>query len=32
MLAILRPETRNAMQQLGAPSVNDLAPTMVRRV
>jgi isopentenyl diphosphate isomerase/L-lactate dehydrogenase-like FMN-dependent dehydrogenase len=31
-LAILRAETRNAMQQLGAPSVKDLTPAMVRRV
>ena len=32
VLAILRTETRNAMQQLGAPSVQDLTPAMVRRV
>jgi isopentenyl diphosphate isomerase/L-lactate dehydrogenase-like FMN-dependent dehydrogenase len=32
VLAILRAETRNAMQQLGAPSVKDLTPAMVRRV
>jgi isopentenyl diphosphate isomerase/L-lactate dehydrogenase-like FMN-dependent dehydrogenase len=32
VLAILRAETRNAMQQLGAPSLKDLAPAMVRRV
>jgi 4-hydroxymandelate oxidase len=32
VLAILRTETRNAMQQLGAPSVKDLTPSMVRRV
>jgi isopentenyl diphosphate isomerase/L-lactate dehydrogenase-like FMN-dependent dehydrogenase len=32
VLAILRVETRNAMQQLGAPSVNDLTPAMARRV
>jgi 4-hydroxymandelate oxidase len=32
VLAILRAETRNAMQQLGAPSVKDLTPSMVRRV
>jgi 4-hydroxymandelate oxidase len=31
VLAILRAETRNAMQQLGAPSVKDLTPAMVRR-
>jgi 4-hydroxymandelate oxidase len=31
VLAILRAETRNAMQQLGAPSLKDLAPAMVRR-
>jgi 4-hydroxymandelate oxidase len=32
VLAILRAETRNAMQQLGAPSVKELTPAMVRRV
>jgi isopentenyl diphosphate isomerase/L-lactate dehydrogenase-like FMN-dependent dehydrogenase len=32
VLAILRAETRNAMQQLGAPSVKDLVPAMIRRV
>jgi 4-hydroxymandelate oxidase len=32
VLAILRAETRNAMAQLGAPSVRDLTPAMVRRV
>ena len=32
VLAILRLETRNAMQQLGAPSLKDLTPAMVRRV
>jgi 4-hydroxymandelate oxidase len=32
VLAILRAETRNATQQLGAPSVKDLTPAMVRRV
>jgi (S)-2-hydroxy-acid oxidase len=32
VLAILRAETRNAMQQLGAPSIKDLTPAMVRRV
>jgi 4-hydroxymandelate oxidase len=32
VLAILRFETRNAMQQLGAPTVKDLVPAMVRRV
>jgi isopentenyl diphosphate isomerase/L-lactate dehydrogenase-like FMN-dependent dehydrogenase len=32
VLAILRVETRNAMQQLGAPSLKDLTPAMVRRV
>lgn len=31
VLAILRAETRNAMGQLGAPSVKDLARSMVRR-
>ena len=32
VLGILRFETRNAMAQLGAPSVKDLVPAMVRRV
>jgi isopentenyl diphosphate isomerase/L-lactate dehydrogenase-like FMN-dependent dehydrogenase len=32
VLAILRAETRNAMQQLGAPSLKDLNSAMVRRV
>src|SRR5262249_29343150 len=32
VLEILRAETRNAMQQLGAPSLRDLVPSMVRRV
>src|SRR5258707_774744 len=32
VLAILRAETRTAMQQLGAPSVKDLNAAMVRRV
>jgi isopentenyl diphosphate isomerase/L-lactate dehydrogenase-like FMN-dependent dehydrogenase len=32
VLAILRNETRVAMQQLGAPSLKDLVPAMVRRV
>jgi isopentenyl diphosphate isomerase/L-lactate dehydrogenase-like FMN-dependent dehydrogenase len=32
VLAMLRAETRNAMQQLGAPSLRDLTPAMVRRV
>jgi 4-hydroxymandelate oxidase len=32
VLAILRAETRIAMQQLGAPSLKDLTPAMVRRV
>jgi 4-hydroxymandelate oxidase len=32
VLAILRFETRNAMAQLGAPTVKDLVPAMVRRV
>ena len=31
VLEILRFETRNAMQQLGAPSLKDLTPEMVRR-
>jgi hypothetical protein len=29
---MLRAETRNAMAQLGAPSLKDLTPAMVRRV
>ena len=32
VLDILRAETRVAMQQLGAPSLKDLTPAMVRRV
>lgn len=32
VLGILRNETRVAMQQLGAPSLKDLTPAMVRRV
>ena len=32
VLEILRGETRAAMQQLGAPSLGDLHPSMVRRV
>jgi 4-hydroxymandelate oxidase len=32
VLEILRNETRNAMQQLGAPSLKDLRPAMVRQV
>jgi 4-hydroxymandelate oxidase len=32
VLAILRSETRAAMQQVGAPSLKDLVPAMVRRV
>jgi isopentenyl diphosphate isomerase/L-lactate dehydrogenase-like FMN-dependent dehydrogenase len=32
VLGILRNETRNAMQQLGAPSLKDLTPAMVRRI
>jgi 4-hydroxymandelate oxidase len=32
VLAILRDETRTVMQQVGAPSVKDLVPAMVRRV
>ncbi|MBR0693746.1 alpha-hydroxy acid oxidase [Bradyrhizobium lablabi] len=32
VLEMLRFETRNAMQQLGAPSLKDLTPAMVRRV
>ncbi len=31
VLAILRAETRTAMQQLGAPSIKDLTPAMIRR-
>jgi 4-hydroxymandelate oxidase len=31
VLAILRAETRSAMQQLGAPSLKGLTPAMVRR-
>ena len=31
VLGILRAETRNAMAQLGAPSLRDLGPAMVRR-
>jgi 4-hydroxymandelate oxidase len=31
VLEILRTETRAAMQQLGAPSIRDLTPAMVRR-
>jgi 4-hydroxymandelate oxidase len=31
VLEILRRETRAAMQQLGAPSLRDIAPAMVRR-
>ncbi len=31
VLGILRAETRTAMQQLGAPSLKDLTPAMVRR-
>jgi isopentenyl diphosphate isomerase/L-lactate dehydrogenase-like FMN-dependent dehydrogenase len=31
VLAILRAETRVAMQQLGAPSLKDLTPAMIRR-
>ena len=31
VLAILRRETRIAMQQLGAPSIKELTPAMVRR-
>jgi 4-hydroxymandelate oxidase len=31
VLGILRNETRSAMQQLGAPSLKDLVPAMVRR-
>jgi isopentenyl diphosphate isomerase/L-lactate dehydrogenase-like FMN-dependent dehydrogenase len=32
VLAILRAETRAAMAQIGAPSLKDLKPEMVRRV
>jgi (S)-2-hydroxy-acid oxidase len=32
VLAILRGELRAAMQQLGAPSLKDITPAMVRRV
>jgi isopentenyl diphosphate isomerase/L-lactate dehydrogenase-like FMN-dependent dehydrogenase len=32
VLEILRAELRAAMQQLGAPSLKDLAPSMLRRV
>jgi 4-hydroxymandelate oxidase len=32
VLEILRAETRSAMAQLGAPSLKDLTPAMVRRV
>lgn len=32
VLGLLRFETRTAMQQLGAPTVKDLVPAMVRRV
>ena len=32
VLEIMRAETRNALQQLGAPSLKDLSPAMVRRV
>ena len=31
VLGILRAETHNAMQQLGAPTLKDLTPAMVRR-
>jgi isopentenyl diphosphate isomerase/L-lactate dehydrogenase-like FMN-dependent dehydrogenase len=31
VLEILRNETRVAMQQLGAPTLKDLVPAMVRR-
>jgi 4-hydroxymandelate oxidase len=31
VLAILRTETRMAMQQLGAPTLKDLTPAMIRR-
>jgi isopentenyl diphosphate isomerase/L-lactate dehydrogenase-like FMN-dependent dehydrogenase len=32
VLGMLRAETRNAMAQLGAPTVKDLVPAMVKRV
>src|SRR5262249_61882619 len=32
VLEILRAETRTAMRQLGAPSLKDITPNMVRRV
>jgi 4-hydroxymandelate oxidase len=32
VLEILRGETRAAMQQLGAPTIKDITPSMVRRV
>ena len=32
VLTILRGETRTAMQQVGAPTIKDLTPAMVRRV
>jgi 4-hydroxymandelate oxidase len=32
VLGLLRFETRNAMQQIGAPSLKDLTPAMVKRV
>ena len=32
VLGILRNETRTAMQQLGAPTLKDLVPAMVRRI
>ena len=32
VLELLRGETRAAMQQLGAPTVKDITPAMVRRV
>ena len=32
VLQILRTETRAMMQQVGAPSIKDLKPAMVRRV
>jgi isopentenyl diphosphate isomerase/L-lactate dehydrogenase-like FMN-dependent dehydrogenase len=32
VLVILRYETHKAMAQLGAPSLKDLTPAMVRRV
>jgi isopentenyl diphosphate isomerase/L-lactate dehydrogenase-like FMN-dependent dehydrogenase len=32
VLMILRGETRTAMQQLGAPTIKDIAPAMVKRV